>query len=133
MRTYSRRSPTRRSPNKAGGCQALTFRSSRPMNFSLQDRIECCLHCPIYYPSSVRGCPSSTADGRSTANSRSESVSDGRRLERSWRGESADRRRNRAALEKSVDRALLNCAPIEGQRAAYRGDGALDVVIGVGR
>ena len=78
-------------------------------------------------------CPSSTADGRSTANSRSESVSDGRRLERSWRRESADRRRNRAALEKSVDRALLDCAPIEGQRVAHRGDGALDVVIGVGR
>ena len=60
-------------------------------------------------------------------------MGDGRRLERSRRRELADRRRNRAALEKSVDRTVLNCAPIERQRVAHRGDGALDVEIGMRR
>jgi Transposase len=48
-------------------------------------------------------------------------------------GKFADRRRNRTALEKAVDRALLNCAPIEGQRVAHRRDGLLNVLIGVCR
>ena len=50
IRDYLRRSPTRRPPNRAGGCQAPTSRSCRRMNSSRRNRIGCCLTLPDLLP-----------------------------------------------------------------------------------